>query len=73
MLIEKEDFFIILFAKGLIKSRSVLSEDYGSIHIYIGELVPMSRFIQGKINRVENASIPRYMYMLIKMNSKIRK
>ena len=37
----------------------MLSEDYGSIHVYIGELVPLSRFVDGKINRVNNACIPR--------------
>lgn len=51
--------FFNFFFKGLIKSRSVLSEDYGSIHIHIGELLPMSRYIQGKLNRVDNACIPR--------------
>lgn len=48
--------------RGLIKSRSVLSEDYGSIHIHIGELLPMSRYIQGKLNRVDNACIPRHLF-----------
>ncbi|XP_020605928.1 dihydroxyacetone phosphate acyltransferase-like [Orbicella faveolata] len=48
--------------RGLIKSRSVLTEDYGSIHVHIGELIPLSRFTEGKLNRVHNASIPRHLF-----------
>ncbi|KAJ7357450.1 hypothetical protein OS493_024966 [Desmophyllum pertusum] len=47
---------------GLIKSRSVLTEDYGSIHVHLGELIPLSRFTEGKINRAETASVPRHLF-----------
>ncbi|XP_044162814.1 dihydroxyacetone phosphate acyltransferase-like isoform X1 [Acropora millepora] len=56
--------------RGLIKSRSVLSEDYGSIHVYIGELVPLSRFVDGKINRVNNACIPRHLFHFLSEEEK---
>ncbi|KAJ7357411.1 hypothetical protein OS493_024922 [Desmophyllum pertusum] len=48
--------------RGLIKSRSVLTEDYGSIHVHLGELIPLSRFTEGKINRAETASVPRHLF-----------
>lgn len=48
--------------RGLIRSRSVLTEDYGSIHVHIGELIPLSRFTEGKFNRADNAAIPRHLF-----------
>jgi glycerol-3-phosphate O-acyltransferase len=44
----------------LIKSRSVLSEDYGSIYVNFGQLIPLSSCIEGKLDRMATASIPRY-------------
>lgn len=56
--------------RGLIRSRSVLTEDYGSIHIHIGELIPLSRFTDGKLNRVDNAAIPRHLFHYLSNDEK---
>lgn len=51
--------------RGLIKSRSVLSENYGSIHVHIGEIEPLSEFLKGRINRLKYACVPRHVFRFL--------
>ncbi|KAJ8275149.1 hypothetical protein COCON_G00097740 [Conger conger] len=46
---------------GLLKARRILSEDYGSIHVYFGQPVSVRSLAQGRINRSEYNLIPRYI------------
>ncbi|XP_062267244.1 dihydroxyacetone phosphate acyltransferase-like [Platichthys flesus] len=46
---------------GLIKARKVLSEDYGSIHVYFGEPVSVRSLSQGKIDRSQFNLLPRHI------------
>ncbi|XP_034436007.1 dihydroxyacetone phosphate acyltransferase isoform X2 [Hippoglossus hippoglossus] len=46
---------------GLIKARKVLSEDYGSIHVYFGEPVSVRSLAQGKIDRSQFNLLPRHI------------
>nr|XP_043905086.1 dihydroxyacetone phosphate acyltransferase isoform X1 [Solea senegalensis] len=46
---------------GLFKARKVLSEDYGSIHIYFGQPVSVRSLSQGKIDRCQFNLIPRHI------------
>uniref|UniRef100_A0A4W6F1X5 Glyceronephosphate O-acyltransferase n=1 Tax=Lates calcarifer TaxID=8187 RepID=A0A4W6F1X5_LATCA len=45
---------------GLIKARKVLSEDYGSIHVYFGQPVSVRSLAEGRVNRCQFNLIPRY-------------
>lgn len=47
--------------RGLIKSRSVLSEDYGSIHVHFGEIMKVSQFVEGHMEREATGCIPRHL------------
>ncbi|KAI2651739.1 Dihydroxyacetone phosphate acyltransferase [Labeo rohita] len=46
---------------GLLKARRVLSEDYGSMHVYFGHPVSVRSLAEGKINRAQYNLLPRYI------------
>ncbi|KAF4099230.1 dihydroxyacetone phosphate acyltransferase [Onychostoma macrolepis] len=46
---------------GLLKARRVLSEDYGSMHVYFGHPVSVRSLAEGKINRSQYNLLPRYI------------
>ncbi|XP_029902918.1 dihydroxyacetone phosphate acyltransferase isoform X2 [Myripristis murdjan] len=46
---------------GLFKARKVLSEDYGSIHVYFGQPVSVRSLAQGKVNRCHFNLMPRHI------------
>ncbi|XP_072300167.1 dihydroxyacetone phosphate acyltransferase isoform X2 [Eucyclogobius newberryi] len=46
---------------GLFKARKVLSEDYGSIHVYFGQPVSVRRLAEGRVNRCQFSLTPRYI------------
>ncbi|KAJ8396195.1 hypothetical protein AAFF_G00020620 [Aldrovandia affinis] len=46
---------------GLLKARRILSEDYGSIHVYFGQPVSVRSLAQGRINRSQYNLVPRHI------------
>ncbi|XP_052442719.1 dihydroxyacetone phosphate acyltransferase [Carassius gibelio] len=46
---------------GLLKARRVLSEDYGSMHVYFGNPVSVRSLAEGKIKRSQYNLLPRYI------------
>uniref|UniRef100_A0A8C7G604 Glyceronephosphate O-acyltransferase n=1 Tax=Oncorhynchus kisutch TaxID=8019 RepID=A0A8C7G604_ONCKI len=46
---------------GLLKARRILSEDYGSIHVYFGQPVSVRSLAQGKVNRSTYNLFPRHI------------
>lgn len=46
---------------GLLKARRILSEDYGSIHVYFGQPVSVRSLAQGKVNRSKYNLFPRHI------------
>ncbi|GAA6214945.1 dihydroxyacetone phosphate acyltransferase-like isoform X1 [Lates japonicus] len=46
---------------GLIKARKVLSEDYGSIHVYFGQPVSVRSLAEGRVDRCQFNLIPRHI------------
>ncbi|XP_041951125.1 dihydroxyacetone phosphate acyltransferase [Alosa sapidissima] len=46
---------------GLLKARKVLSEDYGSMHVYFGQPVSVRSLAQGRINRSQYNLVPRHI------------
>lgn len=46
---------------GLFKARKVLSEDYGSIHVYFGQPVSVRSLAEGKVNRCQFSLTPRHI------------
>lgn len=46
---------------GLFKARKVLSEDYGSIHVYFGQPVSVRSLAEGKVNRCQFNLVPRHI------------
>ena len=42
------------------KARGILSEDFGNVHMYLGEPMSIRTFSMGKIDRVVHAKEPRY-------------
>ncbi|XP_039980944.1 dihydroxyacetone phosphate acyltransferase [Xiphias gladius] len=46
---------------GLFKARKVLSEDYGSIHVYFGQPVSVRSLAEGRVNRCQFNLIPRHI------------
>ncbi|XP_077076651.1 dihydroxyacetone phosphate acyltransferase [Siphateles boraxobius] len=46
---------------GLLKARRVLSEDYGSMHVYFGHPVSLRSLAEGKIDRSQYNMLPRYI------------
>ena len=51
-------------ASGVLKARKVLSEDYGSVHMYIDSPISIRQFSTGKVDRVYHAQEPRYINSL---------
>ncbi|XP_034756643.1 dihydroxyacetone phosphate acyltransferase [Etheostoma cragini] len=48
---------------GLFKARKILSEDYGSIHVYFGQPVSVRSLAQGRVNRCQFNLLPRHIPM----------
>ncbi|XP_070705243.1 dihydroxyacetone phosphate acyltransferase isoform X2 [Pempheris klunzingeri] len=46
---------------GLFKARKVLSEDYGSIHVYFGQPVSVRSLAQGRVVRSQFNLVPRHI------------
>lgn len=46
---------------GLLKARRVLSEDYGSMHVYFGQPVSVRSLAERKINRSQYNLLPRHI------------
>lgn len=46
---------------GLFKARKVLSEDYGSIHVYFGQPVSVRSLAEGRVNRCQFSLTPRHI------------
>ncbi|KAL0967426.1 hypothetical protein UPYG_G00252060 [Umbra pygmaea] len=46
---------------GLLKARRILSENYGSIHVYFGQPVSVRSLAQGTINRSKYTLVPRHL------------
>lgn len=46
--------------QGLFKARRILSEDYGSIHVYFGQPVSVRSLAEGRVNRCQFSLVPRY-------------
>lgn len=46
---------------GLFKARKVLSEDYGSIHVYFGQPVSVRSLAQDRVNRCQFNLVPRHI------------
>ncbi|XP_068433191.1 dihydroxyacetone phosphate acyltransferase isoform X2 [Clinocottus analis] len=46
---------------GLFKARKILSEDYGSIHVYFGQPVSVRSLAEGKVNRCQFNLVPRHI------------
>lgn len=46
---------------GLFKARKVLSEDYGSIHVYFGHPVSVRNLAEGRVNRCQFSLTPRHI------------
>lgn len=46
---------------GLFKARKVLSEDYGSIHVYFGHPVSVRSLAEGRVNRCQFSLTPRHI------------
>lgn len=52
----KDPLFLL---QGLFKARRVLSEDYGSIHVYFGPPVSVRSLAEGRVNRNQFSLTPR--------------
>ncbi|XP_029705885.1 dihydroxyacetone phosphate acyltransferase-like [Takifugu rubripes] len=46
---------------GLLKARKILSEDYGSIHVYFGQPVSVRSLAEGRVNRCQFSLVPRHI------------
>ncbi|KAM9356015.1 dihydroxyacetone phosphate acyltransferase [Pholidichthys leucotaenia] len=46
---------------GLFKARKVLSEDYGSIHVYFGQPVSLRSLAESRVNRSQFNLMPRHI------------
>lgn len=46
---------------GLFKARKILSEDYGSIHVYFGQPVSVRSLAEGRVNRCQFSLTPRHI------------
>ncbi|XP_028996263.1 dihydroxyacetone phosphate acyltransferase [Betta splendens] len=45
----------------LFKARKVLSEDYGSIHVYFGQPVSVRSIAEGRVDRCQFSLVPRHI------------
>lgn len=61
-------YFSLCRSQGLFKARKVLSEDYGSIHVYFGQPVSVRSLAEGKVNRCQFNLVPRYFCDIQKRN-----
>ncbi|KAJ6664636.1 hypothetical protein lerEdw1_006209 [Lerista edwardsae] len=46
---------------GLLKARKILSEDFGSIHVYFGQPVSLRTLVDGQIDRCPYNLVPRHI------------
>jgi len=46
--------------QGVLQARGILSDDFGCVHIHIGEPISIRQFANGRIDRVLHALEPRY-------------
>ncbi|XP_072265460.1 dihydroxyacetone phosphate acyltransferase [Pyxicephalus adspersus] len=46
---------------GLLKARKILSENFGSIHVFFGKPMSLRSLASGKLNRSQYNLIPRYL------------
>ncbi|XP_066472693.1 dihydroxyacetone phosphate acyltransferase isoform X2 [Tiliqua scincoides] len=46
---------------GLLKARKILNEDFGSVHVYIGQPVSLRTLVDGRINRCPYNLVPRHI------------
>uniref|UniRef100_A0A665URQ6 Phospholipid/glycerol acyltransferase domain-containing protein n=1 Tax=Echeneis naucrates TaxID=173247 RepID=A0A665URQ6_ECHNA len=46
---------------GLFKARKVLSQNYGSIHVYFGQPVSLRSLAEGRVNRSQFSLVPRHI------------
>ncbi|KAH3844317.1 hypothetical protein DPMN_086575 [Dreissena polymorpha] len=51
-------------ASGVFKARSILSENYGNVHIFIGEPKSIRTYSIGQISRISHSISPRYIASL---------
>lgn len=51
---------VLPLRQGLFKARKILSEDYGSIHVYFGQPVSVRSLAEGRVNRCQFSLLPRY-------------
>lgn len=49
---------------GLLKARKILEEDFGNIHVHIGDPISIRQFSDGKVDRSQHSLAPRYMVSL---------
>lgn len=56
---------------GLLKARSVLNDDFGCVHLFIGEPISIREFSNNKIDRVLHSLEPRYINSVNKSEMKL--
>jgi len=52
-------WFVLLTEQGVLQARSILSEDFGCVHIHISNPISIRQFANGRIDRVLHALDPR--------------
>ncbi|KAL7872477.1 hypothetical protein SRHO_G00074600 [Serrasalmus rhombeus] len=53
--------YVKTMLRGLLKARRILSEDYGSMHVYFGHPVSIRSLAQGHISRSQHNLLPRHI------------
>ena len=53
------NFWHFSLLKGLLKARSILSEDFGSVHIHLDEPISVRLFSVGHVDRTIHSLEPR--------------
>nr|XP_033792246.1 dihydroxyacetone phosphate acyltransferase isoform X3 [Geotrypetes seraphini] len=53
--------YVKTILRGLLKARRVLSENFGSIHVYFGQPVSVRTLASGRINRSQYNLMPRHI------------
>ncbi|XP_074649512.1 dihydroxyacetone phosphate acyltransferase-like [Tubulanus polymorphus] len=51
---------------GLFKARSILSEDYGSVHFFFNDPISIRQYSDGKIDRISHSLSPRHLSKVTK-------
>ncbi|KAL4237809.1 hypothetical protein ACF0H5_002521 [Mactra antiquata] len=51
-------------ASGVFKARSILEEDFGNVHIFIGDPVSIRNYSVGSVDRTSHSISPRYIASL---------